>query len=420
MKAKSIFSFLVVISLFVPVCLAQDDISAKLTPSAMNARIAEIRMGDLIVKTKPGAEVKVQQVRHEFLFGTAITNHLAEKDENAMSPADRKMFLKILAENFNYAVHENALKWYDCEKQPKVVDYSTADRIWEICHELNIPMRGHCIFWEKDKYIMPWLNQLNNDQLRAAVIRRGIDVTKHFKGRIEEFDLNNEMIHGDFFRRRLGYGIINEMAYAAKAGNPDITLYVNDYGILVERGYNASTYITQIENLLANGVPIGGIGCQGHFVSSDKADSSGRAATTPEHVQKTLDNLARFNLPIKITECLFAADDEQGKAEALRMFFPICFAHPNVEAILMWGFWEVGHWVPETAMWKKDWTPTPQALAYRDLVFNQWWTQASGKADKNGVFKTRTFYGDYTIISNGKTQKVTLSKKEKSIEVAFK
>ncbi|HEX9971068.1 MAG TPA: endo-1,4-beta-xylanase, partial [bacterium] len=274
MKAKSIFFLLVVIPLFAPLCFAQDDISAKLTPFAINARIAEIRMGDLIVKTKPGAEVKVQQVRHEFLFGTAITNHLAEKDENAMSPEDRKMFLKILAENFNYAVHENALKWYDCEKEPNVVDYSMADRIWEICHELNIPMRGHCIFWEKDKYIMPWLNQLNNDQLRAAVIRRAIDVTKHFKGRIEEFDLNNEMIHGDFFRRRLGYGIINEMAYAAKTGNPDITLYVNDYGILVERGYNASTYITQIENLLANGVPIGGIGCQGHFVSSDKADSS--------------------------------------------------------------------------------------------------------------------------------------------------
>jgi endo-1,4-beta-xylanase len=420
MKAKSLFLLFVSIPLFVPLCFAQDDISAKLTPSAINARIAKIRMGDLIVKTSPGAEVKVQQVRHEFLFGTAITNHLAEIDENAMSPEDRKMFLKILAENFNYAVHENALKWYDCEKEPNVIDYSIADRIWEICDSLHIPMRGHCIFWEKDKYIMPWLNQLNNDQLRAAVIRRAIDVTKHFKGRIEEFDLNNEMIHGDFFRRRLGYGIINEMAYAAKTGNPNITLYVNDYGILVERGYNASTYITQVENLLANGVPIDGIGCQGHFVTTDRAGFSGRATTTPEHVQKTLDNLAKFNLPIKITECLFVADDEQGKAEALRMFFPICFAHPNVEAILMWGFWEVGHWQPHTAMWKKDWTPTPQALAYRDLVFNQWWTQASGKADKEGIFKTRAFYGDYTITSNGKTQKVTLSKTKKSIQVIFK
>jgi endo-1,4-beta-xylanase len=420
MKALSrIFLIPVATALIAPACVAQDDIAAKLTPSAIEARIAEIRMGDMIVKTSPGADVNVRQVRHEFLFGTAITNHLAENDTNTMSPQDRKMFLKILAENFNYAVHENALKWYDCEKQLNVVDYSIADRIWEICHELNIPMRGHCIFWAKDKYIMPWLKQLNNDDLRAAVARRAIGVTEHFKGRISEFDLNNEMINGDFFRRRIGYGIVNEMAYMAKAGNPDITLYVNDYGVIVEKGFNADSYITQIENLLANGVPIGGIGCQGHFVASHKNDSSGRAATTSEHVQKTLDKLAKFNLPIKITECLFVADDEQGMAEELRRFFPICFAHPNVEAILMWGFWEVGHWQPQTAMWKKDWTPTPQALAYRDLVFNKWWTQTSGKADKDGTFKTRAFYGDYIITSNGKTQKVSLSKKNKSTQVSF-
>ncbi|UCE08614.1 MAG: endo-1,4-beta-xylanase, partial [bacterium] len=319
MKIELILLLVLVNMLLVPGCFAQNDISARLTQSAINTRIAEIRMGDIIVKTKPDAEVKIQQVRHEFLFGTAIPNQLVENDENAMTPEDRKMFLKILAENFNYAVHENALKWYDCEKEYNVVDYSTADRIWQICHDLNIPMRGHCIFWAKDKYIMPWLDELNNDQLRGAVIHRAIDVTKHFKGRIEEFDLNNEMIHGDFFRRRLGYGIINEMAYAAKTGNPDITLYVNDYGIL-DMGYNASTFITQIENLLDNGVPIGGIGCQGHLAHSFPT------ITPAEHVQKTLDKLARFNLPIKITECLFIFDDEQTQAEQLRKLFPIYFA----------------------------------------------------------------------------------------------
>jgi len=417
MKAKSIFLPPFIITFFVPACLAQDDIPAKITPSAIDARIAEIRMGDIIIKTKSGSDVKVQQVRHEFLFGTAIGNHLAEKSDNAMSPEDRKMFLKVLSENFNYAVHENALKWYDCEAEQNVIDYYRADRIWEICNELNIPMRGHCIFWEKDKYIMSWLNKLNNDELRTAVHRRAIDVTKHFKGRITEFDLNNEMVQGNFFRRRLGYGIVNEMAWMAKAGNPDITLYVNDYGIIVEDGYNAGAYINQIENFLATGVPIGGIGCQAHFVATKPA--YGKAPTVPENVQKTLDKLAEFNLPIKITECLFDGVDEQAKADALRMFFPICFAHPNVEAIIMWCFWEQDHWMPNTAMWKKDWTPTPQALAYRELVFDKWWTKTSGKADKDGTFKTRAFYGDYIITSNGVEKKVTLSKEDKSIQVNF-
>jgi endo-1,4-beta-xylanase len=420
MRISLMFSFVFTFIFIGVMCFAEDDVSARITPEAIDARIAEIRKGDIIVKTKPGADVKIEQVRHEFLFGTAITDNLAEKSGNAMSDKDRKMFLKVLEENFNYAVHENALKWYDTEVEYKKVDYYLADRIYELCRERNIPMRGHCVFWAKDKYIMPWLKELNNDELRAAVVRRATDVAKHFRGRIDEFDLNNEMIDGDFFRRRLGYGIVNEMAWLVKAANPDAKLYVNDYGILVENGSNKNSYITQIENLLANGVPIDGIGCQAHFVTSNENNSTAKASTTSEHVQKTLDELSKFGLPIKITECLVSADTEEGKAEELTRFFRLCFAHPSVEAIVMWGFWEVGHWIPESAMWRRDWTPTPQALAYRDLVFSKWWTKVSGKADKKGIYKTDAFYGDYLIASDGKSKKVTLSKKDKLIEVSFK
>lgn len=420
MKVMWMFLFISVCILISNVCFAQEDISSEITPAAIDARIEKIRMGDVIVETKPGANVEIEQVKHEFLFGTAITDNLAERAENAMSEDDREMFLEILQENFNYAVHENALKWYDTEVEYKKVDYYLADRIYELCEERDIPMRGHCVFWAKDKYVMSWLKELNNDELRASVVRRATGVAEHFKGRINEFDLNNEMIAGNFFRRRLGYGIINEMAWMVKAANPNAKLYMNDYGILVEGGFNRSAYINQIEKLLANGVPIDGIGCQAHFITSDKNNSTGRAATTSEHVQKTLDELAKFGLPIKITECLVSADTEEGEAEELRRFFKICFAHPGVEAILMWGFWEVGHWVPESAMWKEDWTPTRQALAYRDLVFDEWWTEVSGKADEEGIYKTNAFYGDYVISSNGETKKVTLSKKDKSIKVSFK
>jgi GH35 family endo-1,4-beta-xylanase len=391
----------------------------KITPQAIDARIKEIRMGDITVKAKPGSDVEIKQVRHEFLFGTAIPDSLAEKSGNPMSAADREKYLEILEENFNYAVHENALKWYDTEVKRGKVDYYMADRIWELCDERNIPMRGHCIFWEKDEFVMPWLKKLNNDELRQAVQKRAVGVTEHFKGRINEFDLNNEMVNGTFFRRRLGYGIVNAMAWMAKAGNPDAKLYVNDYGILVEKGYNRSSYLEQIENLLETGVPIDGIGCQAHFISSLKNDSSGRAATKSQDVQKTLDQLSKFNLPIKITECLFAADTEEGLAEELNRVFPIFFAHPNIEAIVMWGFWAGDHWMPQTAMWKKDFTATPQADAYRDLVFDKWWTEESGKADDKGRYEARAFYGDYIITADGQQKKVTLSKNDKAVEVTF-
>lgn len=397
---------------------AQDEIfdqtpAEKVTDQQINNRIAKIRMGDLIIHTKPNSIVKIEQTRHEFLFGTAIPNELAETAPNAFSKEDREKYLQILENNFNYAVHENALKWYETEKIQGNVDYKIADRIWELCNERNIPMRGHCIYWAKDEFMNDWLFPLNNEELRKAVVERGVSVTNHFKGKINEFDLNNEMLHGDFFRRRLGYGVINEMAWIVKATNQDAKLYLNDYGIL-DMGYNADPYVKQIKNLLASGVPIDGIGCQGHL-------SLKTTITTPaEKVQKNLDKLAQFNLPIKITEVLFAYDDEQVQVDELNKLLPIYFAHPNVEAIVMWGFWAGSHWQPHCAMWKKDWTPRPQTEAYRNLVFDKWWTETEGKADKEGILNIRAFYGDYKITVNSKTQNISLSKNTGNAHVYFK
>jgi endo-1,4-beta-xylanase len=390
-----------------------DAIDAGIAPAAVQARIRKLRMGRLLVKTRPGADVEVRQLRHEFLFGTAVPDELAEKAPRAMSGRDRKMYLKTLGENFNYAVHENALKWYDCEPREGKVDYYLADRIWELCHERNIPMRGHCIFWEKDQFNLPWLHQLDNERLRAAVRRRVLGVTEHFRGRITEFDLNNEMINGDFFRRRLGYGVLNEMAWMAKAGNPEVRLFVNDYGILAEGGFNLETYLTQIRNLQESGVPIDGIGCQGHSATDHPANLSAR------HVQSALDRLSQFGLPIKITEALFDSGDEKDEAEEMKTILPLYFAHPAVEAVIIWGFWAGTHWRPWSALWRKDWSVTPQGEVFRDLVFRQWWTRASGTADASGKFQTEAFFGDYAVTSQGKTREASFGRKKKTLTVAM-
>ncbi len=70
-------------------------------------------------------------------------------------------------------------------------------------------------------------------------------------------------------------------------------------------------------------------------------------------LQRALDRLAEFKLPIRITEFNFPGqqskyyqkrgvrlsdEEEQAKARALADYFRICFAHPSVEGILLWGF----------------------------------------------------------------------------------
>jgi hypothetical protein len=76
----------------------------------------------------------------------------------------------------------------------------------------------------------------------------------------------------------------------------------------------------------------------------------------------------------------------------------------------MWGFWEGANWIPQSSLYKRDWTPLPAAKAYEDLVLHRWWTRWSGTADAQGRVELRAFYGTHKVTVNGKETMVTLTK----------
>jgi GH35 family endo-1,4-beta-xylanase len=354
------------------------------------------RLGRLTVQAAPGAAVKVTQLRHEFLFGTAIAHQVW----NA-APDVKEKYLKILKENFNHAVHENALKWYHTERNPGPPNYADAERVLSWCEENGITMRGHCVYWGVEQFVNPWLKKLDDAALRAALEKRGKEVAARFKGRIREYDLNNEMIHDDYYRRRLGPGITKEMFLWTKSADPAAVLYVNDYNIM--SGNEVLKYVEHIKALIDQGAPVGGIGDQAHF---------GGGVVDGWHVRAVLDQLARFKLPIKLTEFDVNSPDEARKVETLETVYRVSFAHPAVEGILMWGFWEGAHWIPKAALWKRDFSPTPSAEAYRNLVFKEWWTAFEGQADASGKCEVPAFFGRHAVESGGKRVEVDLKKVE--------
>lgn len=112
-------------------------------------------------------------------------------------------------------------------------------------------------------------------------------------------------------------------------------------------------------------------------------------------------------------------EEEQLKAKELVDYYRICFAHPAVEGILMWGFWEGANWIPVSSLYRRDWSPTPALEAYQNLIFREWWTNTEGKAGRDGSFKTRAFYGKYRITVNGVTKEVEHRKSGISTIVEF-
>jgi endo-1,4-beta-xylanase len=389
--------------------------------SDLDGTIRQVRMGTLVIEATPGAEVRVEQLRHEFWFGSALASSMFT---DRVNPETAAQYKKVFLENFNAAVTEVALKWHAMESRQGRVDYSIVDAILRWTDEHEIPLRGHNIFWGVPDRVQPWQKAMDDAALRETLKARALDIGKRYRGRFAEYDLNNEMLHANYYEDRLGPGITKDMASWVRQEDPDAVLYLNDYDILT--GRRLDDYVAHIRRFLDQGVPIGGIGVQGHL-HGDSFD--------PVALQNALAKLAQFKLPIRITEFNFPGqrskyygkrgvrlsdEEEQAKAKALTDYYRICFAQPAVEGILMWGFWEGANWIPVSSLYRRDWSPTPAADAYRNLVFKEWWTNWHGKADARGRCEVRAFYGQYRISAGGKEAVVSLKRAEQTKSVSFK
>ena len=386
--------------------------------------IRKHRTGIIVIKTEPNTTVKVEQLRHEFWFGAAISDGIFN---SRASEEDVNMYKEKFLENFNSAVTENSVKWGNMEREQGIINFATTDNILTWTDEHHIPLRGHNLYWGIPNRVQDWLKEMDDQQLYEALQIRARTVAARYKGRFAEYDLNNEMIHGNYYEDRLGPDITGKMVEWIKAIDPEAKLYLNDYDILTAR--LVRKYADHIQAFLDQGVPVDGIGVQGHLHSvSFNADS----------LKFSLDVLSQFNLPIRITEFNMPGqrseyvrrrsqtlpemtpEEEQQKAKNLTDYYRICFAHPSVEGILMWGFWEGANWIPASSLYKRDWTPTPAAEAYHALIYDEWWTNTSGTSGKDGICVINAFYGTHKVTVNGVEKTVKLSKSSGSTYIEMR
>jgi GH35 family endo-1,4-beta-xylanase len=387
----------------------------------LTAAIDRLRKGSLVIEAPPGTRIVVEQQRHEFWFGAALANQVFS---GRMDPQDREQYLRIFLTNFNAAVTENALKWHDMEPRRGEVNYRTVDAMLSWTDQHQIPLRGHNIYWGIPNRVQDWLKNLPDDEFRAALKLRALDVGERYRSRFADYDLNNEMIHGNYYEQRLGTNITAQMAGWVREADPKAVLYLNDYDILT--GARLEDYLRHIRTLLAQGVPVGGIGVQGHL-HTDTFD--------PKALHNALQKLSEFRLPIRVTEfnlpgqrskfyedrkLRMSVSEEQAKAKAIADYYRICFSYPFVKGILMWGFWEGANWIPVSSLYRRDWTPLPAADAYRDLVFREWWTRWEGTTDDKGRVEVKAFYGKHRVTAGGQTQGIDLLSTQGARTVTFK
>lgn len=362
--------------------------------AAALARIEQIRKGPLTVrvvdsrgKPVPGATVRIEMTRHHFRFGSAapVFRFVDTTDPNSTRFRDEVKRL------FNTVTFENDLKWQG--ESPE--RWSMVQQAAGWLKANHIELRGHNLVWGSAKYLPPAIASQPPDRLRDTIKAHVQEYAGRMKGRVYLWDVVNEAGSETDIWDKIGWQSFADCFRWAKEADPDALLCYNDYNITNEAqsgsGYRAKVEV-RIQYLLDHGAPVGVLGDQAHM----------SAPLTPiDRVLAIWDDwAAKFKKPIEVTEYDLGVKDDKVHGDYSRDYLIAAFSHPRVEGFIMWGFWEGSHWRAREggAMVRRDWSKRSAAIAYEDLVLNQWWTRATAITGSNGAVTTPAFYGDYRIV----------------------
>jgi endo-1,4-beta-xylanase len=376
---------------------------------AARERIEQIRKGALRVRVHdrdgvpvPGATVYVQQRDHAYRFGSAVTA------ARLMSGgADNDLYRSRVSSHFTTTVFENDLKWglWECANCGASFNKAQTRAAVAWLAERGIPVRGHNLIWPSWNYMPADTRTLGPDALRQRIETRFADVMGDagVNGKLYDWDVVNEpYTNFDVMGRIGGVAGVNQSDgvlpnrelirwfQLARMLDPGARLFVNDFDILAAGGQDVrhQDYLFTLTRwMLDNGAPVDGVGLQGHF----------SRVTTPARLLSIIERFARLPVELAVTEFDYNILDEELQADYTRDVMTMIFSQPKFTDFLMWGFWERAHWLPDSAMYRADWSSKPNALVWNDLLFREWWTNETGATGADGSFAMRGFKGDYTV-----------------------
>jgi len=180
---------------------------------------------------------------------------------------------RLAAEQFDAISPENALKWESVHPRPGVYDFAAADRYVAFGEQHHMFVVGHTLVWHNQT--PRWVFQdaagrpVGRDTLIARMRDHILTVVGRYRGRVNGWDVVNEALNDDGSMRRTPWDTIIGDDFVAMAfrfaheADPRAQLYYNDYS--VENAAKRQGVVALIRRLQAEGVPVAGVGIQGHY-----------------------------------------------------------------------------------------------------------------------------------------------------------
>ncbi len=208
----------------------------------------------------------------------------------------------LIRTHFESMTPENVMKIGPIHPAPGVYNWDPADKIVAFARENNLALRGHALCWHNQT--PEWFFKTEGDSLlKDTLLNRLQDhittVVSRYKDDIYAWDVVNEAISDkkdQFYRdseffKVCGEDFITKAFEYARAADPDVQLFYNDYEVI--NPVKRQKIYDMIKSMKEAGVPIDGIGIQGHWSVFEPSE---------QQLRETISAFTDLGLKIQITE----------------------------------------------------------------------------------------------------------------------
>lgn len=326
--------------------------AAALTAVAVSLSAAQAAPKEPTLRSEAPRDLKI---------GSAVWGQRDLLDYDRKNPTE---FQTILAAEFNSITPENDMKWAEIHPEPDVYDFSGADAVVAFAQANNMEVRGHTLLWHSQN--PEWATEAaatwTCEEARAVLEEHITTVVGRYAGQIYEWDVANEIFQDDWdaggVRLRTEanpflaacsedpVALLGDAFRWAHAADPEALLFLNDYNA---EGINNKTnaYYALAQELLADGVPLHGMGSQGHLSLQYGFDDT---------IQENFERFAALGLKVAVTEAdvrMPLGEDGEPTAEQIALqaerydaMLEACLNVPACTSFTVWGFDDERSWVP--------------------------------------------------------------------------
>jgi endo-1,4-beta-xylanase len=298
-------------------------------------------------------------------------------------------YRNTLVREFNFITTENEMKWWKVHPDPDRWNFTPADTLVKFASDHQMKVKGHTLIW-KDERTPEWVKEERSTEEFRQMLQEHIEtLVGRYRGRVYAWDVVNEAVDPDqsnglrktVFLEKLGEGYIAEAFRFAHEADPDALLLYNDYGA---ESINSDPYLKArsdrvyrlVKELLAEGVPIHGVGFQMHLNAWNYPK--------PADVAANVRRLAELGLKVNISEMdVRITEKELGGTLTQRLemqhriyhnIIAACVKEQGFMAVTFWGFTDAHSWIDEEfgpddpLVFDEDYKPKPAYWGVMDAL----------------------------------------------------